>query len=271
MKLGTISRNQIIGLVLFLEIVAAGLFIFYYVMPTNTKIGEVNKVIADMQREMRGIETTKKNLQELQREADEINRELARLEQQFKEELFITRTLMLLEVLAGNTNVDIVGFKPSSQSKGRAKKTSSAQQKPPAPNAAKPGAPAAAAKNQQSKKKTFIATQEFKETKFELYLVGQFQNIYNFISELKDFPKLVVLDSIDMSVDESSDAGAPTAGEKGSLQVKMPLTFYVQKSEPLVKLGGQSDEEAAAQEGEQGPVDQGAPPPLPPNEGPIQE
>jgi Tfp pilus assembly protein PilO len=252
MKLGTVSRNQLIGLILFLELVAAAAFVFYYIMPTNKKIGDVTTEINNMQRELRGIETTKKNLSDLQIEVQQYNDELKRLEQHFKQELFITRTLMLLEVLAGNTNVDIVAFKPNNQSKDarRSKPAAGAADKPTPAPAQKGGAKKP---EPQKKVKSFNAAQEFTETKYELFLVGQFKNVYNFISELKDFPKLVVLDSLDMSADnsDSGDAGATAAGgSKGALQVKMPLTFYVQSAEPLVKFGGE-DPGAATQEGAQ--------------------
>lgn len=274
MKLGTVSRNQIIGLILFLELVAVAAFVFYYVMPTNKKIEGVSTEINNMVRELRGIETTKKNLNELQTEVQQFNDELKRLEQHFKQELFITRTLMLLEVLAGNTRVDIVGFKPGGKD-NRARRPSGAAQNQPRPEPPKAGGKNAKPVPGQGEKpaKQFNSAQEFKESKYELYVIGQFKNVYNFINELKDFPKLVVLDSIEISMDSSmgknEGAGAPAAAmpgasQAGSLQVKMPLTFYVQSAEPLVKLGGEKgeqEESSAAAKGSQPAPGPGALPP----------
>lgn len=272
MKLGTVSKNQVIGLILFLELVAIAAFVFYFVMPTNEKIEGVVTEINNMKRELRGIETTKKNLNELQTEVQQFNDELKRLEQHFKQELFITRTLMLLEVLAGNTRVDIVGFKPSGKDKQKARRPAGgeAAQNRPKPEAAQKGGDA---KNKPAPKqgnkpvKQFNAAQEFKETKYELFVVGQFKNVYNFINELKDFPKLVVLDSLEITADTtaSEDAGAPVAGASaGALQVKMPLTFYVQSAEPLVKMEGKDGEDAAQAGGKGAEAQPGAggnPPP----------
>ena len=245
MQLGTITRTQIFIMIIILELGLAGLFVYFSYMPTSQKITELDTVIKEKTSKVRRIETTKKELKDLENRVVELKKEISRLEQQFKEELFITRTLFLLEQLTLATKIDIVSFKPSAAvgapAQPAAGATPAAPAAAPAANAGQPVAPGGQA---QKSAKMFNESQEFKKAAFDLDLMGNFSSLNNFLNELTTFPKLVVVDKIEITQQTQGSApeqtGSATEQQPSKLlQIKIPLTFFVQKQQSLVTVGGE--------------------------------
>lgn len=250
MQLGTITRNHIVGLIIFLELVLGGCFVWFYALPNNASIQELDKTIAEKQRKNREIEQTKRNLAEQQQEITKLKQELVHLEKFFSEEVYIPTTLKMLEELAQATQVDIISFKPAAAAaKGPARSAGAAGAATATTTAAATGTvrTAGAAGASKKPKKVFNKDDIYKTTVIDIALKAEFKSLYNFLLELSSFPKLVVVDKIEMSRDQVT-AGTGVSAEQAAaasnkLQIKMPMTFYIQKKQSLVPI---SPEEAAA-------------------------
>lgn len=251
MQVGSLSRNHIIILAFILLAGLLGAFVYFYVMPENGKIKQLEIEIQEKQRKVREVETTKRALADLKVETDKLNMDIGRLEKFFSEDIYIPTTLQLLENLSKATNMELVSIKPSSN-KQPAARPSPAAPGAAAPAAGKPAAGAAGAPGQlgAKPKKVFNSAQEFRTTIIDIALIGNFKGLNDFLSELSWFPKLVVVNKIDLS--RSLNAGETgqkvvTPEERSKLQIKLPMTFYIQKKESLVNNGLEGTNKPAVQ------------------------
>jgi len=258
MEVGSLSanRNLIIFLIIILELVGGGYYYMFPLKANQQKLKDLNVVVEKKSREVREVEMTKKLLAEKRKEIERLKTEIARLERFFPEEVFIPRVLVLLENLAEATHLSIGTIKPGTQAAaGRRPGTPpSAVQKPagaemaqaPTPtvgpaargNRAVPGNPAAPGAGPGDKTATkFDSNREYKTINVDFDVKGTFQNISNFMNELTTFPKLVVVDTLDLtpSTKSGSDTNSQTekeveVGASAELAAKMPLTFYIQQT-----------------------------------------
>ncbi len=239
------TKNAIVLLLLIVQLGAAGLFYFYKYTPIQTQIAEKQKTVSDLKKQVREVEATKKQLDETIIEIGRLKAEIKRIEKFFPENVFVPRLLVLIENLALATHVDIETIKPKTSGKSeRAKpKTASAAKTPaatPTPKSTTPGA----APKPNNPKLVFDQDKEYSTTDIDFSISGTFQNVYTFLNELATFPKLVVVNELEMSIDDSSSSDKQKIDEESqqkieekelgsqvTLSVKMPLSFYIQKAE----------------------------------------
>lgn len=241
MQVGSLSRNHIIILSLVLLAGLLGAFVYFYVMPENGKIKQLEIEIQEKQRKVREVETTKRALADLKVETEKLNMDIGRLEKFFSEDIYIPTTLQLLENLSKATNMELISIKPTASKQPTARPSTTAPgAAPPAAGkqaAGAPGAQGAPGQPGAKPKKVFNSAQEFRTTVIDVALIGNFKGLNDFLSELSWFPKLVVVNKIDLS--RSLNAGETgtkvvTPEERSKLQIKLPMTFYIQKKESLV-------------------------------------
>lgn len=243
MEVGSLSgnRNLIVVICILLEIGAAVFYYFQAYQPLVVTIEDKKQIMEKKRKDVREIELTKQLLEETKQEIERLKTDIARLEKFFPEEVFIPRVLVLIENLSIATHVEIETIRPGKSGSVRRGATGAPTQPTGGPRTA-PGAPGAAGAAKPPVK--FNETDEYKTSEVSLKVKGTFQNIYNFMEELATFPKLVVVDKLNMSVDSASGEdgegmgeGAPETGrevEVGGyveLSVDIPLTFYVQKKD----------------------------------------
>jgi len=245
MQVGSLSRNAVIGLILFIQAALIGAFFYWIYMPSSDAMKQLETEIQEKQRKVREVETTKRALADLRVEIDKLNLDISRLEKFFSEDIYIPTTLQLLENLSKATNMELISIKPAAdkQATSRPNPATPGGAKAPAPGSAtasvavKPGVPGAPGAPGAKPKKTFNSDQEFRTTIVDVALIGDFKSLNEFLSELSWFPKLVVVNKLEVS-------RANSAGEKGTkvvspeeaskLQIKLPMTFYIQKKQSLV-------------------------------------
>ncbi len=246
MEVGSLSanRNLIIIVLLVLELACIPLFYFYKYVPMEDAIKEKEKIVEEKKRDVREIELTKRLLTETREEIVRLKADIARLEKFFPQEVFIPRVLVLIENLALATHVDINYIKPSSR-------------RAPKPNAnskatagARRAAPVPAAGNQKNQATKFDSNKEYAQSNVDFKIDGSFQNIYNFMNELSTFPKLVVVDHLSLTPQQSKEKSESESETGGSaetgreievggyvkISANMPLTFYIQKQDTSKKL-----------------------------------
>lgn len=240
MQLGSINKTQIVILALILEIAAGVLFYFYFYVPKNNELKELLTVIEKKQRDKREIELTKRSLADTKREIEFLKAQIQRLEKFLPEEVHVPRVLVLIESLASATHLNINTIKPSASSAVAAPGAVPGARPPTSLGgptaAAKPGAPAQAAG-----KLTFNSTAEYRTSVIEFNVSGSFRSMYNFLRELSSFPKLVVVDNITASTRGQQTTGTKTQGasekpKENSLDINMPLTFYIQQKAPQLRF-----------------------------------
>lgn len=245
MEVGSLSgnRNLIVVLLILMEI---GASVYYYLQvyqPLVINIENRKQVMEKKRKDVREIELTKQLLEETKQEIERLKTDIARLEKFFPEQVFIPRVLVLIENLAIATHVDLDSVRPGKAGSVRRGGTSGGAVPAPAANAAKGKAGGAGGVEPPPLK--FDEAAEYKTSEVSLKVRGTFQNIYNFMNELATFPKLVVVDRVNLSTkgsdangeDGSEVMGAPETGrevEVGGyveLSADIPLTFYVQKKD----------------------------------------
>jgi len=229
MQVGSLSanRNLIIVLVILLEL-GAGVYYFFSVYQTMEQTKrQKEQTVETKKKEVREIELTKRLLAEERDIIGQLKADIARIEKFFPEEVFIPRVLVLIENLAMATHVEIDSIRPTRARKRRASAARSGTARP------------AAASGKE--KPLFNPDKEFTTTDIDFKITGSFQNVYNFMDELATFPKLVVVDNLQITPQgdqEESETQSVVGKDRKKdieiggymeLDVQLPLTFYVQK------------------------------------------
>lgn len=244
MQVGSLPayRNLIVIVLIVLELLGGGAYFYYVYQPTQDKIKEKQEIVQKKKREVREIELTRQLLAERKEEIERLKADIARIEKFFPEEVFVPRVLVLIENLALATHVEIENIRPSYQPTRRSSAARSAAARP--------------ARASSQGEVAFDSNKEFKTTEVDFKVNGSFQNIYNFMDELATFPKLVVVDRLQLTPaggetqEETGRSGSAETGreiEVGGyveLNADLPLTFYVQKEaapEIQYEQGGEAE------------------------------
>ncbi|MEW5945505.1 MAG: hypothetical protein AB1742_04845 [bacterium] len=228
MEVGRVSRNQIFALLIIVEAALAVVYYMYYYVPQTARIVELKEEAQKKQRDVREIELTKKLLADTRLENERLKAEIEHLEKFFPEEMFVPTVLLQIEQLASATQLDITKIAPKTPTTGEKAGEEKAGKAPAGQQPA------------QQEEFAFDAQKEYTTSIVEFDAEGSYKALYDFMSELTSFPKLVVVNNFKVTTAGAAAGGqgqGKTPPEKaGMLKVTMPLTFYIQKRRAPVAL-----------------------------------
>ena len=234
MQIGSISRNYIFGLILALELGFSVVFYFYYYVPKNAEIMELQAEVEKKKRDVREIEYTKRLLAETKLENERLKTEIEHLEKFFPEEMYIPTVLLQIEHLATATRLNITRIQPGGAKVESVKEMEETTEG--APQTKKQVTPGVV--TEEKTEYEFDPEKEYKTAVVTMEVTGTFSAMYNFFNELASFPKLVVVNNFSAMTGQMAQQGAlaQTPESMGLLKITLPLTFYIQQKKPTVVL-----------------------------------
>jgi Tfp pilus assembly protein PilO len=181
------------------------------------EIKKIEKDVADQHDQVEHGERTAKQLGTVQSESALIAGKLQNLEKNVTSGQYIPTLAPQIEKLAKSNGLQIDVFRPTWKPAAIAKpadKDSKEKAPPPPP---------------------------YDEVKIEMNARGSYKNIARFVHSLTHFQKIIAVDSVNQTMQQSAASGAGIAGVAPTLSVKITMTGYAFKDEASSQAANSSN------------------------------
>lgn len=229
-------------------IVIAALILFGCVLTYLAAAGKVKAAVAELEQKQKKVEESRQIAQKLERsklDYLDARSQVRYLESSVSTQDFVPTLLKQLEHLGRSVNLNVLGVRPQPAPVAVAPRSISSGAKASEGNVQAASQPKSGAAANGGATGT-SATQQpkpYEELKINLEVEGRYMNALDFLYKLTSFPKIIAVDSVEMSPQESLVATSPI------LTMKLTVTAFVLKDhssegDELTARKGGADHEA---------------------------